>query len=352
MNKRMKILVAGAAVIALIIAILLYNKSRMEARANNDLTTSIPVTVTKISRLAVSDDRPLVGIISANNDVPVIAETQGKIVGVFAEVGQYKQAGSVLVQVDDEMKHASFASAEVNYEKANKDLQRFENLRKDSAVSDQQLETARLSFKAAEAQYIVARREYQDTKITTPISGIVTSRAVDVGAYVQRGTQIANVVDLSRLKVKVSVAENEVFTLRVGDPADVTTEVYPGVMFRGKIQTISSKGDDAHTYPVEVTLPNTREHPLKVGMFGRVSFHRASQGDAVVIPRIALIGSVKNPTVFVVENSRAFVRSLTLGPEVGNYLTVLKGLREGETVILTGQNNVRDSSTVSIMNQD
>lgn len=352
MNRKVHIILIGVLFIAAIVAILLYNKSRMEAEARSDLTTALPVTVVKVSRQVVNDDRSLVGNITANNDVTVIAEAQGKITGVFAEVGQYKTAGSVLVQVDDEMKLASFASAEVNYEKAKKDLQRFDNLMKDSAVSDQQMDNARLVFKAAEAQYIVARREYRDTKITTPISGVVTSRAVDIGAYVQRGTPIANVVDLSRLKVKVSVAENEVFTLKVGDQVDVTTDVYPGVEFHGKIQTISSKADDTHTYPVEVMLPNTKEHPLKGGMFGRVSFRTLGHGEALVVPRVALIGSVKNPMVFVVENTKAVLRNLTLGPEIGNYLTVLNGLREGEFLIVTGQNNLKDGSTVLVVNQE
>ncbi len=352
MNRKVKIILIGVFFLAAVVAILMYNKSRMEAEARTELTSALPVTVEKVSRRALSDNRLLTGVIAANNDVSVVAEAQGKVIGVFAEVGQYKTAGSVLVQVDDEMKQASFASAEVNYEKAKKDLQRFENLMKDSAVSDQQMENARLAFKAAEAQYVVARREFRDTKITTPISGIVTSRAVDIGAYVQRGTPIANVVDLSRLKVKVSVAENEIFTLRLGDTAEVTTDVYPGIVFHGKIQTISSKADDAHTYPVEVMLPNSKQHPLKVGMFGRISFQRLGQGVALVIPRIALTGSVKNPTVFVVENSKAVLRNLTLGPEVGNYLTVLNGLRERETLIVTGQNNLKDGSTVLVVNQE
>jgi RND family efflux transporter MFP subunit len=352
MKKRLNIIVIGILAVALIIAVLLYNKSRMEARAKNDIVTSIPVTVTKVARQRVDDDRSIVGIISANNDVQVISETQGRIVTVSTEVGQYKSAGAVLVQVDDEMKQAAFATAEVNYEKSKKDLQRYENLQKDSAVSDQQLENARMAFKAAEAQYVVARREYRDTKITTPIAGIVTSRPVDVGAYVQRGTLIANVVDLSRLKVKVSVAENEVFTLRTGDLAGVSTDVYPGVLFQGKIQTISSKADDAHTYAVEVLLPNNKNHPLKVGMFGRVSFQKLGREEMVVIPRISLVGSVKSPRVFVVRDSKAFLRDLILGPEIGNYLTVLGGVQEGETIIVTGQNNVKDSSMVSVTNQE
>ena len=126
-----------------------------------------------------------------------------------------------------------------------------------------------MGIQTAESQYITARRALTDTKITTPISGIVTARYVNVGTMTvgaPQATQIANVVDISRLKAKVQVAEKDVFRLHVGDAVDVTTDVFPNTIFNGKIFTISSKGDDGHTYAVEVLLPNPRQE-LKAGMF-------------------------------------------------------------------------------------
>ncbi len=351
MTRKTKIITAGILVFVLVASILAYNKSRMEARARTDIRGTIPVSVVRVEAKPIERRLSLSGVIAANNDVAIVAETQGKITGVRAEVGQYKNAGDVLVQVDDELKKAAYATAEVNFEKAKRDFERFESLRKDSAVTDQQVEAAKLARASAEAQFVAARREYNDTKIATPIAGLVTARLVDVGTYIQRGTPVANVVDISRLKVKVNVAEADVFRLRVGDPVEVTTAVYPGVVFRGTISSISAKGDDAHTYPVETTLPNSREHPLKAGMFGRIDFVSLAKNAELVIPREALVGSAKDPQVFVVEGARARLRAITLGLPSGNALAVLSGLRAGDTVIVSGQNTIKDSTIVSITPQ-
>lgn len=137
--------------------------------------------------------------------------------------------------------------------------------------------------------------------------------------------------------------------MKVGDKVEVTTDVYPGVKFLGRIRTISSKADDAHTYPVEIALNNAGEHPLKAGMFGQVSFFSGSINEVLTVPRGALVGSMKNPRVFVVEGTVARLRDISVGSEFGTQLTVLSGLKEGETVVLSGQNNLKDSVVVTII---
>jgi len=347
--KKTKVIVASAAILFVVVAILLYNKSRSESESKSDFQTSIPVSVAPVTMQRPSAVLSLTGTIVANNDVSVVAETQGKVTAIRADVGDYKQTGAILIEVDDELKKASSASAEVNYEKAKKDLERYETLYKQNAATDQQLETARLAAKAAEAQYVSAHREFTDTKIKTPISGIVTARLVDVGTYVQKGIPVANVVDISRLKVKVNVAESDVFAMKPGDKVEITTDIYPGVKYDGKIKTISSKADEAHTYPVEIALNNSKTHPLKAGMFGRVSFIANAGGEVLTVPRDALVGSMKNPRVFMVSNNIARLKEIVTGSEFGTQLTVLSGLGVGETVVVNGQNNLKDSTLVTII---
>jgi len=347
--KRIKIIGLLALIVGGTIAVLIYNKARMQARAKSDILTSIPVTVTAVTKGKISDKHSLVGTITANNDVAIISEAQGKVTAVFAEVGHYKSAGAVLLQLDDELKQATLAAAESNFEKAKKDLKRFEILAKQDAATDQQAEGARFAAKSAEAQFVLARREYRDTKITAPISGVVSARPVDVGTYVQKGMPVANIVDISKLRVKINVTEQDVFRLHVGDTVEVGSDVYPGITFHGTVHTISDKGDEAHTYPVEVMLENSKNHPLKAGMFARVSFTTLSNSEALSIPRSALVGSMRHPQAFVIENGIAKLRTLVISAESGASLEVLQGLNEGETIVVSGQNNLKDNVSVTIV---
>ncbi|HTR80381.1 MAG TPA: efflux RND transporter periplasmic adaptor subunit [Bacteroidota bacterium] len=347
--KKTKVIAGAIIVLALIVAVLLNNKSKMQAKSENDIAKFLPVTLATVEKKQLSEDFTLTGTIAANNDVAVLSETDGRVTKVFVEIGDHVKAGEVLVQLDDEMKKANYDAAEVSYEKMKKDLERYTKMFKEGSVSDIQLETAKLGYQSAEAQYIIARRQYNDAKIKTPISGIVTSRPVGVGATVQKNNVIANVVDISTLKVKLNVAEEDAFKLKVGDPVDVSTDVYPGITFRGTIETISDKADEAHTYPVQIKLANNATHPLKAGMFGRVSFISITSGKVLAIPREALLGSTKNAQVFVVDQGVAHLRDLVVGAEVGTNLEVLSGVKEGEQVVLSGQNNLKDNVAVTVV---
>ena len=347
--KKMKIAAGIVVVFAIMVAVLLNNKSKMRAESKNDTAKFLPVTLVQAQKQILSENLSLTGTITANNDVSVLSETEGRVTKVMVHIGDEVNAGAVLIQVDDEMKQAANAAAEVNYQKAKKDMQRYEKMDKEGTVADAQVEGARLAFKSAEAQYIIARRQYNDTKIKTPISGTVTARQVDVGATLQKNNVVANVVDISTLKVKLNVAEQDAFKLKVGDKVEVTTDVYPGIAFQGKIETISAKADEAHTYPVEVRLANNSAHPLRAGMFGRVAFVSIKSGETLSIPRQALVGSTKKAQVFVVEQGIAHLRDIVIGSQVGTNLEVLSGLKEGEQVVLSGQNNLKDKVAVTVV---
>jgi RND family efflux transporter MFP subunit len=352
--KQWRSIVAVIVILTVIITVLFINKRKMAATTAGGIKDVYYVSVEKVSKKDLSETLNLVGNITANNDVNIISETAGKITAVFTKVGDYKQSGSVLFQVDDELKKAAFMSAEANYEKARKDYERFQTLYQQKSVTDSQLDQAKLGAAMAEAQYIVAKRQLSDSQIKTPISGYVTARYVDLGAMVQGAPQptlVANIVDISRLKVKLNLAEKDAFIAKVGDQVSVSVDVYPNVKFKGRIESISSKGDDAHTYPVEISINNESAHPLKAGMFARVEFTSLKNRETIVIPRESLVGSVKEPQVFIVENGIAKLRSLTVGNQSGIYVQVLQGLMEGETIVVNGQNNLVDNLKVEILNK-
>ena len=354
MSTRTKILITGLVILAILVALIARNKAALNAaHEGGTITTAISVSTVAAGRQSMEDRIPVVGTANAYNDVVVLSETQGRVVKVYVEVGDYKEAGSVLVEVDSELKQAAYKAASVTYEKAKKDLERYESLFKEHSISDTQVEQARWTYQAAEAQFIVARRQLSDTKITTPISGYVAARYVNVGTMVMgapQATQIANVVDISRLKAKVNVAEKDLSKLHVGDAAEVSTDLFPHTAFPGTVFTISSKGDDGHTYVVEVLLNNPKLQ-LKAGMFVTVMFEPKASAPALVVPREALIGSLQDAKLYVVKDNIAKLRPVTVAKEIGTNVEITDGLQEGEMVVVDGQSNLSDNVSVVIRKQ-
>ncbi len=350
--KNWKLILLLAVIIIGVVSILFMNKKKMNAASVGGVKDVYYVKVEKAVQKNLAETLSLVGTVAANNDVNIISETSGKVTAVYIKVGDYKSAGSVLFQVDDELRKAAYMSAEANYEKAKKDFERFQSLHKEKSASDSQLDQIKLAYSLAESQYIVAKRQYSDTQIKTPISGYVTAKYVDVGSMLQgppQPTLVANIVDISRLKVKINVAEKDAFIIKTGDPVSVTVDVYPGKVFKGRIESVSAKADEAHTYPVEISIVNERENPLKAGMFARVEFTSIKDRKSIVIPRESLVGSIKQPRVFVVENGVAKLRDIVVGNESGVFVEILQGLMEGEEVIVNGQNNIVDNTRVTVI---
>jgi RND family efflux transporter MFP subunit len=350
--KNWKIISIAAVLVIAVVSILFINKKKMSAASVGGIKDVYYVKVEKAARKNLTESLSLVGTVTANNDVNIISETSGKVTAVFAKVGDFKQAGSILFQVDDELRKAALMSAEANYEKSKKDFERFQQLYNEKSASDSQFDQIKLALSLAEAQYIVAKRQFNDTQIKTPISGYVTARYVDIGSALQgppQPTVVANIVDISRLKVRLNVAEKDAFTLKTNDPVSVTVDVYPGKVFKGKIESIGSKGDEAHTYPVEIIIVNERDNPLKAGMFARVEFTSLNDRNSIVIPRESLIGSIKQPRVFVVENGIAKLRDITVGKESGTMVEILQGLMVGEEVVVNGQNNIVENTQVTVI---
>lgn len=352
--KNWKSILALLVIVAVIVFVLIMNKRKMANAAAGGVNDVYYVTVQKAEKKDLSTSFSLTGTIVANNDVNILSETSGRVLKIFFDAGDYKPAGAVLAQVDDELKSAALTSAEANYEKSKKDFERIQNLFQQKSATEAQLDAAKLGYATAESQFIVARRQFEDTKIKTPIAGYITMRNIDVGSMVQGAPQptlIANMVDISKLKVKLNVSEIYAFAIKKGDAVNITTDVYPGVTFTGRIESISSKSDEAHTFPVEITLANQSAHPLKAGIFARVDFNVSKQANYIVIPREAVVGSVKVPQVFVVENGIVKLRNITVGGEAGTLVQVLNGLNEGETVVVNGQNNLVDNLKVEILNK-
>jgi RND family efflux transporter MFP subunit len=321
----------------------------MRRATTSAISTDVPVSVIAAQKQKLTSSISLAGTINASNDVNVISETQGSVRLAHLKVGDIVKAGTVLVEVEDAIQRSSLSTAEISAQKSKRDFERSETLFQENSISRAQLDAARLAMQAAENQLDIAKRQLENTKIKTPIAGTVNARLVDVGTMVQPGMPVANIVDITTLKARVNVSELEAFRLKPGDPVEIGTDVYPGQKFQARVDNIASKADEAHTYPVEIKLVNNAKFPLRAGMFCRIAFTSMTATDALAIPRVALVGSVKNAEVFVIRNAIAYLQQIVVGKQTNEYLEVLNGLNEGDTVVTSGQNNLVDKTKVFIV---
>jgi membrane fusion protein, multidrug efflux system len=351
MKKPMAIIVVLALVMAVIFR-LMNNHEAINSKKNKQETVSIPVAVNvaNVKKMAADRSLKLVGTLNAWKELTIAAEAPGKIESLNVEAGQVKSKGEVLAVIDNRLKQLSVENASVGISKLKKDLERTENLFNGGSASQQQLDDARNSYENARIQLDQAKKQLADATVTSPISGIIIQKHAEQGAYLNIGSPIAAIVDISRLKVKLNVSETNVYRLKVRDKAAITTDVYPGVSFEGHVAFISAQGDDTHNYPVEIAMNNSSRYPMKAGTFVTVHIDAPDKHIGLFILRQALQGGIKDAGVYVIDHDKAVRRNIVVGNEYGEYLEIVSGLSEGDRVVITGQVNLSDGKSVSIVN--
>lgn len=344
--KKALVLIGAVLVVGLLIVTLFITKGAVEEKAKANDLSGYPVSVLPVTKKELAGEVSQVGTIVANNDVPVVSESGGKVTAVMIDEGSRVRQGSPLLKIEDVVPEANYVAAQTNFEKAQKDYQSYQTLYEKGLISESELDSARLAYKSAQAQYIGAGHQYHNSTVTSPIAGVVTARPVNVGIMVNPGSVVANIIDDSIFKVRLNIAEKDVFKMQTGDAVIITTDVYPGVTMSGIVKSISDKANPSHTYPVEVMIHNNQQYPLKSGMFGTVTFNLKKE-NTLMIPRDAVIGAGRNAQVFVVKSGVATLRNILTGVEDGGNIGVIQGLEEGEAVVVSGQNKLRDHSRVT-----
>lgn len=347
--KKLLLSLSVIGIVGWMVFVLFHNKAEVERKSKAVHGGAVPVGIMEVQLQILQENQTKVGLIVAKNEVAVVSEASGKIIAVHAGVGSYLPAGAPIVKLDDELAKANFLSARTNYDKARRDWERALELHQQELISSSDLESARNEFHSAEAAQLRAERQYQNTMLITPIAGLVTARPVNLGGMINPGTVIATIIDNSSFKIAVNVGAVEAFKLKVGDRVSVTTNVYPDTQFKGRIVSISDQSDEARTFPVEIEIANEKDYPLKSGIYGKVTFRLGTEQPVLAIPREAVIGSVKNPQVFVVENGIVKLRKIVVGSEIDTRLEVLRGLKEQEQVVVSGQDNLQDNIAVEVI---
>jgi len=351
--KRIIIIVIALAVLALIVFRLSTNYKKINA--NKDVSTDlayVSVNVSPVSKMAMSNSLQLTGYMDAYSEIDIAAEAQGTIVSLNAELGQEKSKGSIIATIDDKLKSLAVQKAKNLQVKLEKDLERNKNLYNGGSLTEQQLDDAQNSYNDAVIQLEQAEKELVNATIKSPINGIIIEKHIEQGEYINIGSPIVTIVDISKLKIKLNVCEIDVYQLKLGDKAIISTDVYPGVTFEGNISFISSQGDDSHNYPVEIVIPNNLKHPLKSGTFANVFINLPVASEALYIPRESLLGSITEAEVYVAENNKAILKKIVVGSGSDKYIKVISGLKEGEKVIVNGQINLSDGKAIKIINNE
>lgn len=296
-----------------------------------------------------SFDKPFsyTGTFAPFREVNLIPQVNGEVKFVHFEEGDLVREGKTLVQIDDDLLQAQYVAAEASYQTAKRNVERHESAAGSGGVSKLQLDSYILNMKSTESQLKQLAKQIELSRIRAPFTGTITLRDVEPGSVV-KGSAVARITDLTQLKLEISVPEKEIMLFKEGETAKIATDIYPGQIITGTIEYVADRADNAHNYTVRVLSKNNGTHPLKAGMYGTVVMNKGLSNSALIIPRTALIGSAKNPQVFIIEGEKAVLKDIQTGHTNNEFIEVLSGLKEHDVVITSGHINLSSGSNVTV----
>lgn|SRR5690606_3448402 len=312
---------------------------------------AVPVEVAHATRRAIAAAYSGTAPLEARADAQVVAKTSGVALAVYAEVGDRVSAGQVLVQLDSARAELQAAQSAAQVRKLEANYARATKLAEQQLVSASDLDQIKYDLANARAANRLSNLEVSYASVRAPIAGVVASRSIKPGNFVQINTPIFRIVDADRLEATLNVPERELATMKPGLPVQLQVDALPGRSFEGTVDRVAPVVDaGSGTFRVVCAFDNGGV--LQPGMFGRLSIDYDRRANALVIPRNALLDDDAKPAVYGVRDGKAVRIAITPGYAEGEWLEVREGLEEGDAVIVAGKSAVREGSPVQVLGDE
>ncbi|WP_300740171.1 efflux RND transporter periplasmic adaptor subunit [uncultured Alistipes sp.] len=364
-TKRKKWLIAGCIVVAAAGGWMLLHPSKHEG---------ITLETAPTSRITISNSVTATGTVEPVTEVEVGTQVSGIIDRLYVDYNDVVKAGQLIAEMDKvtlqaelESAQAEEASCKTEYEYQLKNYTRTHTLHEKELVSDAEYdeafylyEKARNAYEQAKAAMVKVERNLGYATITSPIDGVVISRAVEEGQTVAAGFEtptlftIAN--DLTQMQVVADVDEADIGQVRDGQRVSFTVDAYPDDTFEGMVEQVrleATTESSVVTYEVVITAHNP-DLKLKPGLTANVTIYTLEKENALSVPTRALrfvpdaellaelemtaepepaqsAGAAKR-TVWVVKGQTLSPRQVSAGATSGDRTEILEGLSDGDVV--------------------
>jgi RND family efflux transporter MFP subunit len=280
--------IIGAAIVPLIISSVACTPTPEAAAAEVDTTIAATDSLVRPTR---SETILAAGTVGPRASTELAFRVPGTVMAVGYDEGDQVKAGELVAYLDPTDYALAFEQAKISYQVAEADARRARVLRASEVNIDPNEYNAAISSEAIlKLTAIRAEKRLYDTRLVTPLGGVITRRVATPGEIVNAGISVFTIVDIDVVHVTVMVPEADVGSITKGSQATVTVPALPGASFEGRVRTIGVKADSASgAFPVEIAVPNPG-HRIRVGMAANAVLPRTAKAQVlapVVISAVA-----------------------------------------------------------------
>ena len=261
---------------------------------------------------------------------------------IYVEVGDHVKKGQLLVELDA----SNITQQKVQLDNLELEYKRAKELVAVGGASQQQLDQITTQFEAAKTSY---ENLMENTKLLSPVTGVVTARNFDSGDMAQG--PILTVMQINPVKIVINVSETEFTKVKTGMPIDITFDVYGDEAFKGKVSLVYPTIDPmTRTFGVEVEIPNANNR-IRPGMFARATINFGNIERVVVADRAVIKRPGSGDRFVYVYNNDGTVSyvKVELGRHIDNLYEIISGIDKDMQVVVAGQTRLNDGVKVNVV---
>jgi membrane fusion protein (multidrug efflux system) len=286
-----------------------------------------------------------IGTLLPNEEVELISEAAGKVIGIFFDEGKTVTEGQLLLKVDDSELQAQLKRAEYQLALSGERLNRQKILLEKDAVSREEFDQVQTDYNILQTDIDLLKTKIAKTEIRSPFSGTIGFRGISLGSYLQLNTIIARLIDQNKLKLEFAIPEKYASTCFTGNKIKFRTEVSPDE-FEAIVYAVDPKVDVATRTITVRGLYNNVNGKLLAGMFARINLIINQSDEVILIPTESIVQEMEGKKVWIVSNGKALSKPITTGFRSNNQVEVVTGLQIGDTIMVTGLMQVREGIAV------
>jgi membrane fusion protein (multidrug efflux system) len=315
------------------------------------------VAVATVGTGSIASHYTATATLEAEADAQVVSRISGVVQSLECEEGDRVAEGQPLLRIDNDEYLLRLRQAEARTANLRSIFERKRDMYDENLVSAEEFDTARNDLATAEADEDLARLNLSYTTVTSPFTGRVTARLVDVGQNVSVGTVLFSVADFDPLLARVHVPAREFRRLMPDQPVDLSLDS-DGRRLSGKITLVSPVIDPTSgTIKVTVEIPDYPEG-TRPGDFAEVSIVTERRDDVTLVPQVAVVTEKGDQVVFVALPGEedgpmtAERRLVEVGFTDRDHTQILSGVEPGERVVVKGQRSLKHGAAIRILEED
>jgi len=293
-------------------------------------------------------------------DVNLMSETNGKVVEINKNLGDWIEKGEALGRIDnaDAKNHlkqaeAALMAGEASLESATINFQSAQGLFEKEMISESEFLMAKSTLKNAQAGYDglvasleMARKNFENSQFTAPVSGYIAELNLEIGEMVSTGRQIAGIVNSKKLLLKTGISEADIPYVKKGAPVTIK---YHKKEFAGKVSGVGIRPKTGgNNYPIEIELSN-KNMQLFPGMVVEGKIYSKTYKNVLYTSIENLREKYDQQFVYVINDSnRAELHTVTIGDKVSNNVILTSGVKEGDKLVIDGIDSLTENALVEI----